>query len=250
MKNKYRILKIFMTVLSLVFLLCFSLNRFGEQEQKLKIHFSDDIPIFFINDSIIKHVVKKNNPSNKIKKINIGETERKIKELPSVEYVNVYLELNGTLNVEIKQKIPVMRINNSDNQYYVDDMGNEFPLSKEYSHPCILVSGKIPAEDYANLAILINKIKKDDLYKNYFIGISKFNEDYMLLTNDGYFKIQFGNLENIDIKLMGLKVFIEKYLYNKNHNIYKQISVKYNGQIVATLRKGVGGSRQNNYVQN
>jgi len=236
MKNKYRILKILLIILSLGFLLWFSLNRFWEQEPKLKIRFSDEIPLFFVSDSIIRNIVEKTNPSNKINNINVGDIEKNIMNLPTVEYSNVYLELNGTLNIEIKQKIPIVRINNSGNQYYLDDLGNEFPLSREYSHPCILASGDIHKNDYKKLSVLIKKIKKDDFYKDYFIGIKKYNEDYILLTNEGNFKIQFGGLENIDLKLIELKIFIEKYLFNKNPKIYKQISVKYNGQIVATLR--------------
>jgi len=250
MKNKYRILKIFMITLSIAFLLGFSLNRFWKQDQILKIFFTDETSLSFVNDSIVKNIINETNPSGKIKNLNIGKIEKKLMNLNAIEYANVYLELNGVLNVEIKQKMPIMRINNLDSQYYLDDSGNEFPISKIYSHPCMLVSGKIPKEDYKNLVVLVNKIKKDDFYRNYFIGINKSNEDYTLLTNEGYFKIQFGNLENIDIKLIGLKTFLEKYLSNKDHKMYKQISVKYNGQIVATLRKSVKDLSQNHYVQN
>jgi len=236
MKNKYIILKILLIILSLGFLLWFSLNRFWNQEPKLKIRFADETPIFFINNSTIHNIVTKINPSNKIKNINIGELEKTLMNLPSVKYTNVYLESNGTLNIEVKQKVPIIRINNSGNQYYLDDSGNKFPLSKEYSHSCMLVSGNIHEEDYIKLIILVKKINASNFYRNYFIGINKYNDDYILFTNEGYFKVQFGDLENIDLKLIKLKIFIEKHLNNKNYKKYKQISVKYNNQIVATLR--------------
>lgn len=158
--------------------------------------------------------------------------------LKAVDSANVYLNLNGVLNVDVKQRVPFMRINNGAKQYYVDSNGEEFPLSDKFSYPCMLVSGDIPKEDYKGLSELIAKIGKDDFNKRYFVGINKEGGNYELLTDEGNFKVQLGDLENIDFKLKGFKTFAEKYLIYQDPLKYRQVSVKYNNQIVTTLRKG------------
>jgi len=82
---------------------------------------------------------------------------------------------------------------------------------------------------------LVEKIDKDDFSKKYFIGIKKEKDSYNLLTSDGNYKVEIGDLENIDFKVKGFKTFVEKYLVYQNPEKYKKISVKYNNQIVTTL---------------
>ncbi|WP_244614450.1 cell division protein FtsQ/DivIB [Elizabethkingia argenteiflava] len=238
MKNKYRILKILVVLVLLAFLLHFSLKRFGAKQQNLTINFIQEKPVYFINEEKIKNIVKNSNPSGKVGSLDIPALEKKINALRAVDSANVYLKLNGVLNVDVKQKVPVMRINNGNRQYYVDAKGEEFPLSSTFSYPCMLVSGKISPEDYKNLALLIQKIAEDNFNKRYFVGINKVGDNYELLTDEGNFKVELGELENIDFKLKGFKTFAEKYLIYQDPMKYRQISLKYNNQIVTTLRRG------------
>ncbi|MCL1675802.1 cell division protein FtsQ/DivIB [Elizabethkingia meningoseptica] len=238
MKNKYRILKIFVVLVLLAFLLNFSLKRFSTKEQKLKIDLTQETPVYFINEATVQSIVKKSNPSGKVGTLDIPQLEKKLNALKAVDSANVYLNLNGVLNVDVKQRVPVMRINNGTKQFYVDKNGEEFPLSDRFSYPCILVSGDIPKEDYKGLSALIDKIGQDDFNKKYFVGINKDGENYELLTDEGNFKVQLGDLDNIDFKLKGFKTFAERYLIYQDPMKYRQISVKYNNQVVTTLRKG------------
>ncbi len=95
--------------------------------------------------------------------------------------------------------------------------------------------GDVDASEYQELGQLVEKIDKDDFSKKYFIGIKKEKDSYNLLTSDGNYKVEIGDLDNIDFKVKGFKTFVEKYLVYQNPNKYKRISVKYNNQIVTTL---------------
>ena len=145
------------------------------------------------------------------------------------------MNLNGNLNVDIKQRIPIFRLNKNGKDFYVDEKGVEFPISRNFSYPCMLVMGDVDASEYQKLGQLVEKIDKDDFSKKYFIGIKKEKDNYNLLTSDGNYKVEIGDLENIDFKVKGFKTFVEKYLVYQNPNKYKKISVKYNNQIVTTL---------------
>ena len=239
MKNKYRILKIAITVIILGFLLSFSLKKFSGQkitDNKISVKMNEKTPVYFIDEKDILEMVKKENPSRNVGELNIPELEKKINALPAVDSANVYLNLNGNLNLDIKQRVPVFRLNNDGKDFYVDEKGVEFPISKTYSHPCMLVTGDVNKDEYEKLAELVEKIDKDDFSKKYFIGVSKARDgDYSLLTSEGNYRVEIGDLENIDFKVKGFKTFVEKYLVYQDPQKYNMVSVKYDNQIVTTL---------------
>lgn len=237
MKRKYRFLKILLTLVALFFLLNFSLKRFNHQPlDKVEVQMLQEEEVKFINDNDIKQLVKKNTPSNKVGDLSISQLEQEISTLPMVDSVNVFLELNGGLNLHISQKVPIFRLKNGKKEVYVDEKGEEFPLSKAYSHQCMLVMGKIKEEEYPLLIDLVKYINDDKFSKNFFIGVEKQGEDYLLLTNDGSYRVELGELDNIKFKIKGFKTFVEKYLIYQSPQKYSKISLKYDNQIVTTLR--------------
>jgi len=238
MKNKYRILKIAITVIILGFLLSFSLKKFSGQkitDNKISVKMNEKTAVYFIDEKDIREIVNKDNPSRLVGELNIPELEKKINALPAVDSANVYLNLNGKLNLDIKQRVPVFRLNKDGKDFYVDEKGIEFPISRTYSHPCMLVTGDVNPDEYGKLAELVEKINKDDFSKKYFIGISKYKGNYNLLTSEGNYRVEIGDLDNIDFKVKGFKTFVEKYLVYQDPQKYKMISVKYQNQIVTTL---------------
>lgn len=237
MKNKWRILKIVVTVVLFGFLLSFSIKRFNNAKlETINVKLNPTNPeVYFIDEKEIKEIVQKNNPTKKIGDVDIPKIEKLINNLPSIDSSNVYLSLNGTLNVDIKQKVPVFRLTKKGNTFYVDEKGREFPLTKTYSQPCMLVSGNVDKSEYVALGNLIKKIEADPFSKKYFIGISKVKGNYNLLPVEGNYKVEIGDLERIDFKIKGFKAFMERVLSYKNPGVYKKISVKYENQIVTTL---------------
>lgn len=237
MKNKFRILKILITVIIFGFLLSFSLKRFNNKPmEKVSVNMTQTkFPVYFIDEKDVKNIVKKSNPTKKVGDINIPDLEKKLNNLPAVDSANVYLNLNGNLNLDIKQRVPAFRLVNGDRDFYVDEKGVEFPISANYSFPCMLVTGNVKPSEYEKLAELVDKIDKDSFSKKYFIGISKEKGGYNLLTSQGNYKLEIGDLEKIELKVKGFKTFVEKYLVFQNPEKYRKISVKYDNQIVTTL---------------
>ncbi len=239
MKNKWRILKILVTVAVFGFLLSFSLKRFNEKPlDNISVKMSDKSPVYFVDEKDIKTIVDRYNTTKKVGDIDIPSLEKKLNELPAVDSANVYLSLDGKLHLDILQRVPVFRLNNGGKGFYVDKDGTEFPISKNYSHPCMLVSGDVKKKEYLKLVELIDKIDKDSFCKNYFAGITKENGNFNLITNEGLYKVELGDLNNIEFKIKGFKTFVEKYLVNQNPEKYSKISVKYDNQIVTTLNNG------------
>lgn len=199
--------------------------------------------VYFIDEKDIKSIVEKENPGGKVGGIDIPKLEKKIREIPAVDSANVYLNLNGNLNLDIKQRIPAFRLKKGDKDFYVDENGVEFPTYRNYSHKCRLVSGNVKPEEYPQLIALIKKIENDDFSKKYFVGVQKYMGDYQLLTSDGIFKVELGSLDNLDFKMNGFKAFVEKFLVYQDLEKYTKVSLKYNNQIVTTLNPNYQGNK-------
>ncbi len=237
MKNKFRILKILITVILFGFLLSFSLKRFNAKPLEnisVKLAQTTD-PVYFVDEKDVREMVKKSNPTKRIGDLNIPELEKKLNKIPAVDSANVYLNLNGNLMVDIKQRVPAFRMNKNGKDFYVDESGAEFPLSENFSFPCMLVKGDVQQDEYKMLSELVKKINTDPFSKKYFIGISKEKDSYHLLTSDGNYKVEIGDLDKIDLKVKGFKTFVEKYLIYQLPEKYTKISVRYDNQIVTTL---------------
>jgi hypothetical protein len=239
MKKKYRFLKIIFVAGIWIFLLRFSLQRFNNRPvEDIVVKMLQKEPVSFINDKIVREIIRRENPTNRIGDLNILSLERAIRAMPMVDSANVYLKLNGQLNLDISQRIPIFRLSKKDQSFYVDEKGVEFPASNNYSYQCMLVSGKVGSEEYPMLVELVKIINRDDFSKNFFVGISKKGNDYYLMTNEGNYVVELGRLENLGFKIKGFKTFVEKYLIYQDQMKYSKISVKYDNQIVTTLRKG------------
>jgi hypothetical protein len=239
MKKKYRFLKIIFVAGIWIFLLRFSLQRFNNRPvEDIVVKMLQKEPVSFINDKIVREIIRRENPTNRIGDLNILSLERAIRAMPMVDSANVYLKLNGQLNLDISQRIPIFRLSKKDQSFYVDEKGVEFPASNNYSYQCMLVSGKVGSEEYPMLVELVKIINRDDFSKNFFVGISKKGNDYYLMTNEGNYVVELGRLENLGFKIKGFKTFVEKYLIYQDQMKYSKISLKYDNQIVTTLRKG------------
>lgn len=244
MKKKWRLLKILATVIIFGLLLSFSLKRFNNapmENVSINMVYPKGLEkVYFIDEKNVMDFIRKANPSRKIGDIDIPALEKEINNFPSVDSANVYLNLNGALNVDIMQRVPAFRLNRGGENFYVDRKGNEFPLSRIYSHPTMLVQGNVKRSEYLQVAELVEKIETDDFSRKYFIGIAKEGADYNLLTSDGYYRVEIGTLDNIDLKVKGFRTFVEKFLVFQEPEKYSRVSVKYDNQIVTTLNPGYG----------
>lgn len=239
MKKKWRFLKIFITLVIFGLLLRFSLQRFnGAPLRFISINLletSSPELVHFIREGNIRDYIFRRNPAGKVGSVDIPALEKEINSLPSVDSANVYMNLNGKLNVDILQRVPVFRLSRGEQSFYVDTKGQEFPVSQNYTPNVMLISGDVPRQDYPALLDLVRKIEQDSFSRKYFVGIRKEGPDYYLITSEGNFRVELGSLEQLDFKIQGFKEFVAKYLVFQDPMKYKKISMKFNNQIVTTL---------------
>lgn len=167
--------------------------------------------------------------------INLYSLENKVSQNPYVEKAAVFLTIEGELKSIIKQRTPVARIIYKNDSYYVDKEGVKIPLSVNYSARVLLVSGIKNDEDLDEVLPLINTILGDNFLQKEVVGIQKSAADeYQFSARSGNYKIDFGKLTEVDVKIKKLKAFYNKTFEDKTIQNYKTINVKYHNQVVCT----------------
>ncbi|MDB5120164.1 MAG: hypothetical protein JWN56_1382 [Sphingobacteriales bacterium] len=186
----------------------------------------------------------------KLNLINIHDIENELKANPFIEYAKVYADMDGIITVRIKQREPVLRILNSENQdFYVDLNGLKIPTSENFTAEVLVANGLISehfsnkvdtlktqlAKDLFNTALFI---RKDTLWNNQIEQIYvNSKKEIELVPRVGNQKIILGSADSLDVKFRNLLAFYKKALPKVGWDTYKTINVKYANQIVCEKTK-------------
>lgn len=187
--------------------------------------------------------------------INVGEIEEKILNMPEIEAVEVYKNINGKLNIKAKQRRPIVRIINENGlNYYLDEKGLSMPWSNKFSARVLIVNGHVN-DPLTNLSMqrihfndsLKQELLTDDIYKlARYLDKHKFwkaqivqayvNEDreFELIPRVGKHRIMLGSVDDLDRKLKKLKAFYNNVVGKTNLNAYDTLNLKFRNQIICT----------------
>jgi cell division protein FtsQ len=175
-----------------------------------------------------------------------------------IEEAQVYKQLNGYLNIDVKIRQPILRVyNRAGNSIYIDNYGVFMPLSRKYSARTPIANGYINMDVTQLVGLNVNDLEEymdhpqiklmADLYevastcsKNEFWK-SQFNQFYVnaqgeleLIPRVGDHQVIIGDPSDLDKKLHKLELFYEKGLNKTGWNEYKIINLKYTNQVVCT----------------
>jgi cell division protein FtsQ len=218
----------------------YSFTSIRNQQKKVSeiiVEFEDGDNHFLTHAMVNKLLIQNNETvQNQAKSvIDLYNLENNVSKNPYVEKAAVFLTVQGVLKSVIKQRTPLARVVNKNDSYYIDKQGIKVPLSDNYSARVLLVSGVNDQEDVSEILPLIDKILKDDFLRKEVVGIEKSDaNEYQFSVRSGNYKIDFGNLTEVDVKFKKLKAFYNKTFEDETIQIYKTINVKYHNQVVCT----------------
>lgn len=177
--------------------------------------------------------------------INIHKLENALKANPFIEFAKVYADMTGVIQVQIRQRQPVLRVVNMANlHFYIDGNGNKIPLSDNYTAKVLVASGLIEEDFSGRVDTLKTKmardlfrtalyIKSDTLWDNQieqlFVDLKG---DIEMVPRVGGHKIILGSADSLQIKFRNLLVFYKKAIPKVGWDTYKSINLKYANQIV------------------
>ena len=203
--------------------------------QKTAVEFHSNESYFLTQTMVNKLLIQNNERVQKQAKsvIDLYKLEELVLENPYVEKASLFFTIDGTLGSFIKQRQPIARILTSNLSYYIDSEGVKVPVSENYSARVPLVSGLNDDSNLFELLVLLNKIDEDNFLNKEVTSIHrKDNKEYLMTVRSGDYRIDFGNLIEIDKKIKKLKAFYGKAFLDSTIQKYKTINIKYHNQVV------------------
>ncbi len=169
--------------------------------------------------------------------INTENMELFFEKHPAINNCEVYYTLGGVLHVEVEQKEPVLRVfDGSAKSYYLDMDGLKMPLSLKHTAHVLVANGNIrklkKQSDLFDLALFISndlfwKAQIEQIYVNN-------RGEFILAPRVGDHLIEFGGIDNMIVKFRNLKALYQNGWDVREWNMYRKVSLKYNGQIVCS----------------
>ena len=186
---------------------------------------------FIDNKEIVKSLISEKQFQNLIKDNEFVKVETKLKEIKSIENIDIYFNDKNELGIKFNDRTPIAYLKDSNS--LVDINGNIFKKeqTKNYSLPSI--NGNISEQQILEILNVISAIKKDKFFENKLKEIW-FKKDHLYMRIKTLeLDVRLGNQNKINEKLKMLKGF---YIYKSkkiNNMNYKQIDLVYNNRLVA-----------------
>ena len=201
----------------------------------------------------------KNILGQKFAKIDMKEIETIVNNQAFVKDAQIFATIEGDLNIELYQRIPIVRVvNGKAESYYIDKEGVMFPLSKNYTSRVLIANGYIfepfvrsqqrkltitdekmnaRARVIYDIFTLAEYIHGNELWRAQFAQVyvnSKY--EFELIPKVGAHVIYFGDISDYKEKFRKLEAMYFHGFSNTGWNQYHTINLKFKNQVVCTKR--------------
>lgn len=198
----------------------------------------------FIDENGVLEVIKRGYGDirgKNIVSIDKDSIERVLVKNSVIKSAQIYYSLDGFFHVEITQRRPVLRVLTGEG-YYVDEDGIVMPLSGKYTSRVVVATGNISKKFACDkLYPFVMGLKEDRFWEALIeqIVVNKKSEgesEVILIPKVGNFRIVMGKTDDFSKKLDKLRFFLEKGLPLKGWNVYKEINLKFDNQVVCVKK--------------
>ena len=235
--NLKAIIKVGATALTIALLFGFSNYRNNNRKVNLgSVFFGDSESLYISPQAVNKLLIQNGVDTTKIAKgiIDLNSLEQLLKSNDMIRDAQIYLTVDGQLEVNIWQRQPIARVMGK-KVYYIDQQGKQMPLSKNHSARVPLVFGKPSKKDFEQVYAFSQFAHQDTFLKQHLVAI-EYDEDLKARFRTCSFEVNFGKAENLEAKTNRLKAFYKKALKDNTLNNYSNINLKYNKQVVCINR--------------
>lgn len=201
----------------------------------------DSLEKHFVTEGDVVYLLKKAGiypVDQPMKEINTEKIERKLIAYDMISNIEAYKTPSRMIKLEVEQKMPILRVNSTSGNYYVDNRGSVMPLSRHYVAHVLVASGYIDKElatgDLYHFARFLqeNEFWNDQIDQVYVDA----DNEIELIPLVGNHKILLGSFDDYQKKLENLKLFYEQAIPKVGWEKYSLINLKYRNQIVCTKR--------------
>lgn len=225
----------------------FSLKVFAHKSDEevcntVNVTITDNQYLNFVTEEDVVKLLRNNEKISPLgicrKRIDTDSLENFLKSKPRIKSAQCYLSPNGHLNVAITQREPILRVMGRNGNYYIDYELKKMAVSSNFTAYVPVATGyvteKMAMGELGQFALFL----RDNLFWNDLVEQIDFDEkgEVTIVPRIGNQLIKMGTLENYQEKLERLRALYEKGFNKLGWNKYKQITLKYDGQVVCTKK--------------
>lgn len=195
---------------------------------------------FVTSDGILQDINQsKLNPVGKlIDRIDIDGIESHLLESEFIENVECYYDNSNTMVIEARQLVPVMRVFDEGQSYYINRQGKRMSADGEYYVDVPIVEGHFDDKlKPTRLIPIIDYVAKNEVLSTLVsMYVVRDSCNICFVPSISGHIVNLGNGKDLESKFAKLKLFYQKVMPVKGWNTYKEISLKWDYQVVGTLR--------------
>lgn len=233
----------------------FILIAFGERKQSgvvcknIVIDLENTNENHFLEESDVLKIIESSGESivgKHIEDINLRALEQKLESDKHISSAEIFGDVKGNLTVNVNLRRPIARLVRNDGpDAYVAEDGNVMETSEKYSARIILISGAFvkelidqgdlhTTEEGKQLLGIIEFINHNQFWKAQIaqLDFNKAGKVFIYPQVTGQL-VEFGKLENIELKFQKLMIFYKEVLPQMGWTKYNRINVEYEGQVIA-----------------
>ncbi len=264
-KGKRILLSLFVVILLIVLIVCSNIyaGKINVSKVNIKVSYgmSDTIVLANnINESL------KNEFGDFLQKQRKDIDQKKIESFlmqnPYIEQAQVYQTLKGVLNIDIKQREPIVRIYTLRNkEYYIDKFGKIILIDNNQLTDVVVASGNIDVnssnlEKNLDTIDIENKKGFDKTLSNiYYIALQLASDsilnyqidqiyvpakgNYELIPKIGNYIIRIGENKDLEEELIKLRYLYKEAFSRNGWDNYSMVDLRFRHQVVCTKKGGV-----------
>ena len=221
-----------LVIISALFYSTISVNNLRDIS-KTDIYIHNSSNLFITKDSIKSAVIEIITTKNIHKSsVHLKALEFELNKIELVRKSDVFIDVNGTMVIDIEQRKPIARF--IDNKSYLDEDGLVMPKSKYYSARVPVIKGYSNTQDQLDLIYKLSNYIKDDKFLSQSTTeiLIDNNNNFSIKLRDYRFKILIGQLNNLDLKIKNFKAFYINASANQILNKYGLINLQFDNQVV------------------
>lgn len=202
----------------------------------VSINFTGSNNLFISKEKVDNLLIQNNEYIGCVSKdvLDLKALELKISSNEMIEKSEAYINIDGELVIDVKQRKPYARVI-SNSSYYIDSNAKKMPLSFDHSARVLLVYGLTNESKIDKVFKLIKAIWDDEFLSLYITDILvDIDNQISLQIRNSDFEILVGDLNNLDQKMKNFKAFYQKAYKDGILKNYKKVNLQYNNQVICT----------------
>ena len=186
---------------------------------------------FIDNKEIVKSLISKKQFQKLIKDNELVKVETKLKEIKSIENIDIYFNNKNELGIKLIDRTPIAYLKGSNS--FIDINGKTFKKEQPKNDSLPIINGHISEQQILKIIKVVSVFKKDKFFKNKLKEIWFKDNNLFVRIKNLELDIKLGDHNKIIGKIKMLKGFYAYHLKNISQEKYKQLDLVYNNRLVA-----------------